>query len=104
MTRFQTSYILVELPIFTCGTVFVPLFDIAGCAEQSWTATSTGDMFIMKMKDSMPDRGPSASRMAVKEGVEIHRMRQKPKKIPPKPVTIKDGHQLAFHQGETEGR
>ena len=76
--------ILVEVLVFTCGTVNVLLFDIAGSSR---TATSaTVNVFSLKIKESMPTRGPWASRMRMRngqEGVKIHRMRKKKQeKIP----------------------
>lgn len=56
-----TESILVEVLVFTCGTVNVLLFDIAGSTR---TATSaTVNIFSLKIKYSMPARDPWVSRM-----------------------------------------
>ena len=63
-----TENILVEVLVFTCGTVKVLFFDIAG---SPWTATSAAvNIFILKVEDSMPDRASWMSRMrSGQEGV-----------------------------------
>lgn len=76
MIRAWTESILVEVLVFTCGTVKVLLFDIAGSTRTVMSATV--NIFSLKIKDSMPTRGPWASRMRNGQaGVKMHRMRKK---------------------------
>lgn len=104
MIRAWTESILVEVLVFTCGTVKVLLFDIAGSTRTVMSATV--NIFSLKIKDSMPTRGPWASRMRNGQaGVKMHRMRKKKQeKIPRRRSQTKYGRQLAFHQGINEGK
>ena len=82
--------ILVEVLVFTCGTVNVLLFDIAGSTRSATSATV--HIFSLKVNDSdsMPDRSPWASRMRNgQEGVKIHRMRKKNREKSTETVTAK---------------
>lgn len=94
--------ILVEVLVFTCGTVRVLFCDIAGSTRAATSATE--NIFILKVEDSMPDRAPWMSRMRSGQAGVSTGCGKKKQERSTKTVSVKCGHWLAFHQGFNEGK